>query len=123
MHLFAKTAALIGGALLVTVTAGQAEAAPRPGIDLRGADVGSFVPADDGSARLSGDVTGDPFDGSYTAVLAAVDGSLPDPGVCEPGTGTLDVTGTKEGKDALHPGIDLCHSGLEEVEATKKHLL
>ena len=96
MNLFAKTAALIGGALLVTVTAGPAQAAPRPVIDLRGADVGSFVIAEDGSARLTGNVTGDPFDGSYTAVLAAVDGSLPDPGVCEPGTATLDVTGPKE---------------------------
>jgi hypothetical protein len=95
MHLFAKAAALIAGALLVAVTAGQADAAPRPLIDLQGASVGSFVLADDGTARLSGAVTGDPFDGSYTAVLAADDGTLPDPGVCEAGTATLDVAGPK----------------------------
>ena len=41
-------------------------------------------------------MTGNPFDGGYTAVLAAVDGSLPDPGVCEPATATLDVTGPKD---------------------------
>ena len=96
MHVFAKSAALIAGALLVTVTADAAQAAPRPLIDLRGADVGSFVTAPDGSARLNGAVTGDPFDGGYTAVLAAVDGSLPDPGVCEPATATVDVTGPKD---------------------------
>jgi hypothetical protein len=96
MHPLAKAVALIGGALLIVVTAGPAGAAPRPVIDLRGADVGSFETATDGSAHLSGHVTGDPFDGSYTAVLAAVDGSLPDPGVCEPATATLDVTGAKD---------------------------
>ena len=95
MNLFAKAAAVFAGALLVNVTAGQAEAARRPVIDLRGADVGSFVLADDGTAQLSGAVTGDPFEGSYTAVLVADDGSLPDPGVCEAGTATLDVTGPK----------------------------
>ena len=96
MHVLAKPAALISGALLITVTAGPAEAAPRLAIDLRGADVGSFVIAEDGSARLTGNVTGNPFDGGYTAVLAAVDGSLPDPGVCEPATATLDVSGPKD---------------------------
>jgi hypothetical protein len=95
MHVLTKTAVLIGGALLATVTAVPAEAAPAPRIDLRGAGVGSFVVDDAGSARLTGQVTGTPFDGIYTAVLAADDGSLPAPGVCEPATATLDVTGPK----------------------------
>ena len=40
-------------------------------------------------------MTGAPFDGTYAAVLAADDGTLPEPGVCEPATATLDVTGPK----------------------------
>ncbi len=64
-------------------------------IDLRGAGVGSFVVDGTGAARLTGAVTGTPFDGGYTAVLAADDGSLPEPGACEPATATLDVAGAR----------------------------
>lgn len=94
MHVLTKTVVLIGGALLAAVAAVPAEAAPPPRIDLHGAGVGSFV-VDAGAARLSGQVTGIPFDGTYSAVLAADDGTLPEPGVCEPATATLDVTGPK----------------------------
>ena len=48
-----------------------------------------------GTARLSGAVTGAPFDGAYTATLASSDGSLPAPGICEPATAAVDVTGPK----------------------------
>ena len=49
-----------------------------------------------GSARLSGAVTGVPFDGTYTATLASI-GREPArrPETCEPATATLDVTGPK----------------------------
>jgi hypothetical protein len=43
--------------------AAESEVARRPVIDLRGADVGSFVLAEDGTAHLRGAVTGDPFEG------------------------------------------------------------
>ena len=95
MHALTKAAVLIGAVLLALVTAVPAEAGPPPRIDLRGAAVGSFVVDDAGAARLTGQVTGKPFDGAYTAVLAAADGTLPEPGVCEPATATLDVTGAK----------------------------
>lgn len=95
MHAFTKAAVLIGAVLLALVAAVPAEAGPPPRIDLRGAAVGSFVVDDAGAARLAGQVTGTPFDGAYTAVLAADDGTLPEPGVCEPATATLDVTGAK----------------------------
>jgi hypothetical protein len=108
MHLSTKTAALVAGALLVAGTAGPADAAPRPRLDLRGASVGSFEPAADGSARLAGAVTGTPFDGSYTAALAAVDGSLPEPGLCEPATAELDVTGPKDRYLSLAATGELC---------------
>jgi hypothetical protein len=95
MHPLTRTAVLIGGALLAAGTAIPAQAAAKPRIDLRGADVGSFVVDEAGAARLTGQVTGTPFDGTYVAVLAADDGTLPDPGNCEPATATLEVTGTK----------------------------
>jgi len=91
-----RFAALIGGAVLVAATATPADAGPRPAIDLRGADVGSFAIDDAGAARLAGRVTGAPFGGTYTAVLAADDGVLPAPGECEPATATLEVLGPKK---------------------------
>jgi hypothetical protein len=95
MHLLTKTTVLIAGALLTAVAAAPADAAPRPAVDLRGEGVGSYVVDDAGTARLSGTVTGTPFGGTYTAVLAADDGTLPEPGVCEAATATVDVTGTR----------------------------
>lgn len=94
MH-FIKTAALVAGAVLVTGATLPAEAAPPSRIDLRGVPLGSFVIDETGSAHLSGDVTGKPFDGAYTALLTADDGTLPAPGDCEPATATVDLTGAK----------------------------
>lgn len=108
MRLLTKTVVLIGGALLAAVAAVPAEAAPPPRIDLRGAGVGSFVVDDAGAARLTGQVTGVPFDGTFTAVLAATDGSLPEPGVCEPATATLDVTGPKHRYLSLAATGEVC---------------
>lgn len=89
-----KTAAVIG-ALLATLTAAPAVAAPPPVVDLRGVSVGSYALDAEGNARLSGAVTGVPFDGAYTATLASSDASLPAPGICEPATAAVDVTGPK----------------------------
>lgn len=90
----AKTLALIAGAVLAAGTAVPAEAAATK-IDLRGATVGSYTLDADGSARVTGDVVGKPFAGPYTAVLTPADGTLPEPGVCEPATATVDVTGER----------------------------
>lgn len=92
---FAKTLALIAGAVLAAGTALPAQAAGPARVDLRGVPMGSFVVDATGTAHLSGNVTGKPFDGTYTAVLTADDGSLPDRGVCEPATATVDVTGER----------------------------
>lgn len=108
MHLSAKTAAVAVGAMLAVAVAAPADAAARPRLDLRGAAVGSFVLDDAGTAHLAGSVTGSPFDGAYTATLAAEDGSLPAPGVCEPATATLDVTGPKGRYLALSASGEVC---------------
>ena len=65
-------------------------------IDLRGAEVGTFAMDENGSARLEGRVTGAPFGGTYTAVLTAVDGTLPAAGTCEPATATMRVVGPRK---------------------------
>lgn len=89
-------------------TAQEANAAPRPLVDLRGDGLGSFVVDDAGFASLSGNVTGKPFDGAYIATLAAADGSLPEPGVCEPATVTLDVTGSRNRYVHLEATGEVC---------------
>ena len=53
-------------------------------------------------------MTGIPFDGTYTATLAAADGSLPEPGVCEPATATLEVTGPKHRYLRLAASGEIC---------------
>lgn len=90
-----RLTALTVAALAVPALASPAVAAPKPLVDLRGADVGTYSLDATGTAHLAGSVTGDPFDGTYVATLAADDGSLPAPGTCEPATGTLDVTSPK----------------------------
>ena len=106
-----KTAALIAaliGALLAIVTAAPANAAQPPVVDLRGASVGSYALDAEGNARLSGAVTGVPFDGTYTATLTSSDGSLPAPGTCEPATAAVDVTGPKKLTLALTATGEVC---------------
>jgi hypothetical protein len=90
-----QAAVLAVAALAMSTAASPAVAAPKPLVDLRGAEVGTYSLDAAGTAHLAGSVTGDPFDGTYVATLAADDGSLPAPGSCEPATGTLDVTAPK----------------------------
>ncbi len=96
MNPLARTVTLAGGLLLSTLGALPADAARPPVIDLRGSDLGSYVIDDAGTARLSGSMTGAPFDGAYTATLTASDGSLPEPGRCEPATATVDMVGSRD---------------------------
>lgn len=96
MNLFARIVVVAAGLLLTALGAVPAEAARPPMIDLRGAGLGSYVIDDAGTARLSGSVTGAPFGGTYTATLAATDGSLPEPGMCEPASATVDLVGSRD---------------------------
>ena len=90
-----RAAALTVAALAVTAGASPAVAAPKPLVNLQGADVGTYVVDSAGTAHLNGSVAGEPFDGAYVATLTADDGALPAPGSCEPATGTLEVTSPK----------------------------
>lgn len=88
-----------GSALaLVTATttvllAGPVGAATRYKIDTHGD--GTWAATATGAA-LTGTATGAPFDGAFTAVLVADDGTLPEPGACEPATGTLRLEGSRD---------------------------
>ena len=93
-------------ALATIVPMSWADAAPKPKLDLLGQ--GTYVLEADGSATLTGSVEGRPIDGSYTAVLAADDGTLPAPGACEAGTLTFELQGGKKrALELVAPG-DLC---------------
>ena len=83
-------------------------------IDVRGAEVGSYVLDDAGAAVATGSVTGEPMDGSYTARLAADDGSLPEPGACETATATLFVTGDRDRFFQLSATGDVCGKWVQD---------
>jgi hypothetical protein len=84
--------ALLGAVAVTTsVAAPSAAAAARPAIDLQGS--GTYADQADGSVTVRGTIASRPFSGQFTAVLAADDGSLPEPGVCEPATASIRVSG------------------------------
>jgi len=64
---------------------------------------------------VTGTSTGAPFDGRFTANLMALDGSLPDPGVCEFGHGKIRIDGTRGRYLVLIGGGDVCG---EHVDGT-----
>lgn len=94
--LHSKIVTLTLTALTIVSLAAPAGAAPKPRVDLRGDGVGSYALDDAGTAHLAGAVTGTPFDGPYTATLAADDGTLPSPGDCEAATATLHAVGPRK---------------------------
>jgi hypothetical protein len=89
---------------LVPMTA--ASAAPKPQVNSGGQ--GSYAVRADGAAVLTGTTTGAPFDGRFTAVLRAQDGTLPEPGVCEAGTATLRIEGPRGRYVEFASSDDVC---------------
>ena len=85
------TTGLAAALALAPVTSAQAGSKYK--VDVRGQ--GTYTVGADGSAVVTGTATGAPFDGRYRAVLRADDGTLPDPGQCEPGSATVRLDGTR----------------------------
>ena len=85
------TALLVGTVLTAVSPAGAA----KPKVNVSGP--GAYVVLSDGTAALTGTATGEPFDGPYAATLAPADGTLSEPGQCEPATATLRVEGVRTG--------------------------
>ncbi len=90
-HAALLTTGLAAALALAPVT--SAQAGPKYAVDVGGQ--GTYAVGADGSAILTGTATGAPFDGRYRAVLRADDGTLPDPGQCEPGSATVRLDGTR----------------------------
>ena len=87
-------AAVAGAAIALAIAlASPAQAGLQYKVDIDGQ--GTFTMAADGSAVLTGAATGAPFDGRFTATLRADDGTLPDPGQCEPGSATVRIDGSR----------------------------
>ena len=91
MRYIHKVAAGALVAAAVATLSAPASAEPKPRIDAGGP--GTYTLAADGSAVITGTATGTPFEGPYTATLAAADGTLPAPGECEPATVTARLDG------------------------------
>ncbi|HEX2063970.1 MAG TPA: hypothetical protein VHE80_06080 [Acidimicrobiales bacterium] len=106
--LLALTSLVLAGVL---ATVAPASAAGKPKVDFDGH--GTYTMAGDGSAGLTGTGTGEPFDGSYVAALAASDGTLPDPGSCEAATATVTLQGPRGRFLELAATGDVCGRHLQ----------
>jgi hypothetical protein len=118
-----KTGPLAVVVLATTLSAASstpALAAPKPRVTLS-SQGGELVLGQDGSAIISGPVDGTPFDGQYTAVLSADDGSLPEPGDAEPGTATVTVVGPR-GQQLVLTGVGTVTGEWVGPNAARTHL-
>ena len=107
-----STLGTLAAATVLALSVGApAEAGQKPRLQLDGQGTYSFDAA--GTAVVTGVVTGTPFGGTYTATLAADDGTLPEPGVCEPGVATLRVDGTRDRYLELSAADDICGQWLQ----------
>jgi hypothetical protein len=83
-------AGLLAGVASIAVAAPPA-ATRRPTIDI--SSTTATFDIEGGAAVVTGQVDGRPFGGSFTATLAADDGTLPEPGACEPATVAFGLDG------------------------------
>jgi hypothetical protein len=90
------TTGLAAALALAPVT--SAHAAPKPQVNFSG--LGTHTVTSEGNAIADGTATGIPFNGSFHAALQPLDGTLPDPGVCEDGHASIRIDGAR-GKYAV----------------------
>ncbi len=88
-------AAVAASLVALVVTADAGAAAKRPPIDALA--VGTHVVSDDGSVEIDAVTVSYavPYTGPVRATLTPDDGSLPDPGACEPARATYRLDGEK----------------------------
>jgi hypothetical protein len=96
MHINHITKLLTVSTLAVTglMSGGYAEAGSRPQVDFTGTGTYEMVEFDV-FARGTTEAYGRPFDGQATFMLRSDDGTLPEPGECEPGGANFALTGRK----------------------------
>jgi hypothetical protein len=98
------TAGLTAALALAPLT--SASAGQKPKIDFSGSGAYGVTAGDVAVAR--GTVTGTPFTGTFRATLQPVDGSLPEPGVCEPGRAAIRIDGAGGRYAVLVGAADIC---------------
>jgi hypothetical protein len=92
--------------LAVAAPVDAANRPPRPNVELSSTS-GTFADAS-GNAVVTAEMDGTPFAGTATATLAALDGTLPAPGECEPATVSFHLDGRgRRSLDAEATG-DVC---------------
>jgi hypothetical protein len=103
------TAAVTAALALAPIT--SAEAAPKPQVNYSG--MGSYSIISNGNAVANGTGTGTPFNGSFQAALQPLDGTLPEPGVCEDGQATIRINGSRGRYAVLFGTGDVCGQYLQ----------
>jgi hypothetical protein len=114
-----KRAALVTAgvtAALALAPMTSAQAAPKPQINASGLGTYTIVGSD--VAVASGPATGTPFAGTFYAALRPVDGTMPDPGVCEPGQAAIRIDGSRGRSVTLAGSGDICGQYLQPPYVT-----
>lgn len=103
-----RTALVTAGltAALALAPFSSASAGQKAKIDFSGSGAYGVTSGDVAVAR--GTVTGAPFDGTFRAALQPLDGTLPEPGVCEPGRAAVRIDGAGGRYAVLVGAADIC---------------
>ena len=106
------TVAVAAGLALVPAT--SAQAAPKPAVNLDGS--GPFTVRGGDVAVATGRFGGTPFAGRFAAALQPQDGTLPEPGVCEPAQAALRIDGTGGRYAVLYGPGEVCGTFTDSVD-------
>ena len=98
------TTGLTAALALAPVT--SAQAAPKPAVNLDGS--GTFTVSAGDIVVTNGSVSGAPFNGTFRAVLQPLDGTLPEPGVCEPAHASIRIDGSRGRYAVLIGTAEVC---------------
>ena len=98
---------------LVLAPVTSAQAAPKPAVNFTGS--GTFTLTTGDVANATGSVSGIPFNGRFTAALQPLDGTLPEPGVCEPAHGAIRIDGPRGRYAVLTGTAEVCGQYVDSV--------
>jgi hypothetical protein len=111
-----KRAALVTTGLataLVLAPVTSAQAAPKPAVNLAGS--GTFTVSTGDVVVANGSVSGAPFTGSFRATLQPLDGTLPEPGVCESAHASIRIDGSRGRYAVLIGTAEVCGTYADSV--------
>ena len=98
------TTGLAAALALAPVT--SAQAAPRPAVNFDGS--GPFTVRSGDVVVANGSISGAPFDGRFRAALHPLDGTLPEPGVCEPARAAVQIDASRGRYAVLYGTGEVC---------------